>query len=335
MNKDLIYKFFSNKANSQEIEDIIGWVEKSPDNLQFFAQQKAMWDLSGRELEDSILLENGHKAKKSRKKLYRIAYFSSVAILAILLTINIFIKEEVGVNSIINKNVSANSLTVQLHPETIRTLYTEKGVKATIMLPDSSMVWLNSDSKITYPAVFDEKQRNVEISGEAYFEVKHDSLRPMLVKTNKDFSVEVLGTKFLVRSYDNDNSAKTVLYSGAVTMHYAIGKNKTLCERKLKPLESFTYYTQAKQSPKLSSSINNKDIAWKNGELIFEQTPMDEVLKMLERWHGTKFIVKNNKIYNDKLSASFQTESIVQIMEMVKFCIDMDYDINNNVVTIR
>ena len=78
-----------------------------------------------------------------------------------------------------------------------------------ITLPDSSRVWLNSDSRISYPDEFTGNKRVVSLSGEAYFEVTKDSLHPMVVLTNKDFTVEVLGTTFNIRSYENDATAET------------------------------------------------------------------------------------------------------------------------------
>lgn len=327
MDKNIIYKYFMNQASPQEIDKIIEWVEKSDANRDFFAQQKALWDIS-----ENIKKETKPKTsdKQNRNLLIRTIYFSAAAVLIILLTINLFIMAE-GQSSA--KEDYLYSLSA-LPAEKVRSIYTEKGVKAQVILPDSSIVWLNSDSKITYPAVFNKKVRNVELSGEAYFEVTKDSLCPMIVKTNKDFSIEVLGTSFSVKSYDNDNIAKATLFSGSISMHYKDNKSKELRILKLKPEESFVYYQESTTPKQVKYKNNEKEIAWKNGELLFEQTPIEEVIKVLERWHGTKFIIENKEIFNDKLTASFQTESIVQIMEMMKYCIEMNYSINNNTVTI-
>lgn len=313
-----------NQASAAEIEKIIGWVEKSPANLDFFAEQKTLWEIAGqmRPLQQPVVT-------KKRSLFLRIAYFSAAAVVAVLLSINLLLTH--------GKSFRADTdftLAQELSSEKIRTLYTEKGVKAKITLPDNSTVWLNSDSKITYPAKFDSDIRRVELSGEAYFEVTKDSLHPMIVKTNKDFSIEVLGTSFSVKSYDNDNIAKATLFTGSISMHY---KDKSSNEHKilkLKPEESFVYYQEKAIPKQVRYKDNEKEIAWKNGELIFNQTPMNEVVKMLERWHGTKFIIENQEVFEDKLTASFQTESIVQIMEMMKYCIAMDYKVNNNIVTI-
>ncbi|MEF9985756.1 MAG: FecR family protein [Bacteroidales bacterium] len=325
MNKDLLYKYFMNEASSSEMDEIISWIKKSKENLDFFAEQKALWEVSGQmyNVPQSVI---GTKNKKPQ--IFRFAYFSAAAIVTVLLILNLVFN---GNYNVTKKDLSlANKLPVK----EIRTLYTEKGVKAHVVLPDNSVVWLNSDSKITYPAKFDNKIREVELSGEAYFEVTKDSLHPMIVKTNKDFSIEVLGTSFSVKSYDNDNIAKATLFTGSISMHYKDKHSREDKIFKLKPSESFVYYQESATPKQIKYKDNEKEIAWKNGELLFEQTPMEEVIKMLERWHGTKFIIENKSIFNDKLTASFQTESIIQIMEMMKYCIAMDYKIENNVVTI-
>ena len=208
------------------------------------------------------------------------------------------------------------------------------------MLPDSSKVWLNSDSRITYPEYFSGETRNISLSGEAYFEVTKDSIHPMIVKTDRNFSIEVIGTSFNLKCYKNDNNIEATLYSGIIKANYnnvATLKNETLT---LKPNESFIY----NESKAIGTSNNNKPFyypepeklkAWKDGTLIFNETPMLEVIKILERWHGTTFIITDKEIYNYNLSAEFKSESIIQILEIMKLIMPIDYNYSNNVVTLK
>lgn len=323
MNKDLLYKYFRYEASEKEVDRIIEWVEKSPENLDFFAEQKALWDIA-----EKLPVSQPATSTIQKRKILRIAYFSAAAVIILLLSVNIIFiagKKEAGRYDF--------TLAAELPAEKIRTIYTEKGVKAQVTLPDNSKVWLNSDSRLTYPALFGNRTREVELSGEAYFEVTRDSLCPMIVKTNKNLAVEVLGTSFSIKSYDNDTIAKATLFTGSISMHYKDAGSNEDKVLQLKPDESFVYYRTALPE-QVKYKDNTKEIAWTRGELLFDQTPVEEVLKMLERWHGTKFIVENKSIFNDKLTASFQTESIVQIMEMMKYCISLDYKINNNTITI-
>ncbi len=318
MNKDLLYKYFRGQASSSDIDKIVEWVQKSPANNDYFAEQKALWEIS----ECNSL--KYHKIKPNNQSYIKVL-IGCAAVIILLLTVNIFIDN--GIGGVDNQHLTAQS--VDIHQ---RISYTDKGVKAKIILPDGSAVWLNSDTKIVYPEIFTGDARNVSISGEAYFEVVKSDI-PMIVKTNKDLSVEVLGTSFSIKCYDNDNIATTTLYNGLVKMHYKDFKDNLNKIVELKPAESFTYYDKGYIEPR-SISNDKIDIAWKEGKLIFDNTPFDEVFKMLERWHGTKFVINSKNIHTNKLTASFEKESIIQIMEMIKYCVSIDYSIEDNKVTI-
>jgi len=184
------------------------------------------------------------------------------------------------------------------------------------------------------PDRFQGATREVMIAGEALFDVVKDSLKPMVVNTNRDFKIEVLGTKFNVRTYENDYEAQTTLISGSINLIREIKKGERVIIAQLKPTESFVI--RDKNAPVLIKQIDTtKQMAWKQGLLIFESTPMDEVIKKLERWHGTQFIIEDYDILKTRLTANFRSESIVQIMEMIKFCTPIEYTIKENIVTLN
>lgn len=339
MKKHTLIKFYKGEATEQEIDIIIEWVNQSPQNKEYFAQLKAIHTAtrihsaidiaSGNRIYPDIFI--GTQQQKKRENIgKRILYLSSAAaIAALFFALGYFTGPQQTVSGV------ENAVAVVKSEPVMRTLYTEKGVKGFIQLPDSSKVWLNSDSKIIYPEVFTGATRNVQISGEAYFEVKKDSLHPMIVRTNKDFAIEVLGTTFIVKSYENDARAEATLYTGAITMHYRNQKTAQPEQIKLKPNESFSYVAANHIPKQFNYKKPENQKAWKEGELIFDNTPMDEVFKILERWHGTTFIINNENIYKYKLSAEFSSESIVQIMEIVQLIMPLQYVCTNNVVTIN
>lgn len=93
---------------------------------------------------------------------------------------------------------------------------TLKGQMANITLPDGSRVWLNSNTRIEYPQNFADKRRDVEIDGEAYFEVTHDAKKPFVVHTSEKEQIEVLGTRFYVEAYSGTKEFETALIEGSV-----------------------------------------------------------------------------------------------------------------------
>jgi len=154
------------------------------------------------------------------------------------------------------------------------------------------------------------------------------------VNTNKNFRVEVFGTKFNIRSYENDDEAQTTLFSGSITLTRKLENSPREVITQLKPKESFVI--RDNNAPLLIRQADTtKQKAWKEGKLLFESTPISEVIKKLERWHGTEFQVIDNEVLNYKITANFKAESIVQIMEMIQFCSFVDYTLEGNRVILR
>lgn len=330
MNKSTLIKFISNRASETEVDAILKWVKKSDENLKYLTELKKIYtyiDMAQTSSRGDIPDFKGTPKRYFRKS-YLVVSVAAACLIFFLagLLINppFANKKELTAENNISENV------------TIHRLYTEKGVKGFVILPDSTKVWLNSCTELTYPVKFNGSRREISMSGEAYFEVAKDSLHPMIINTANNVSIEVLGTSFNLKSYKEDGRVETTLYTGSVRMHYeADGEKKTVL---MQPDEKIVYelpsneknvetVPQKLQKPQLQS-------AWKEGRLIFDQMPVKEVLKMIERWHGTSFIVKNDKIYNYVLSADFESESLVQIMEIIKIIIPIDYKIENNVVTL-
>ncbi|MBQ3521332.1 MAG: DUF4974 domain-containing protein, partial [Bacteroidales bacterium] len=178
------------------------------------------------------------------------------------------------------------------------------------------------------PHKFTGDTREVYIEGEGYFDVKSDSLKPMIVNTATGYEIKVLGTKFNVYSYKNEPISKTILIEGRIDI---LSSNRVIAQ--LNDGDSFVK-EEIKAIKKIADKNITNDIAWTKDMLVFNSTPMSDVIKKLERWHGTRFIVKDPAIYNINLTAEYQNESIVQILEVIKFSAEIDYSIKDNIVTL-
>ena len=99
----------------------------------------------------------------------------------------------------------------------------------------------------------------------------------------------------------------------------------------MKPLESVNF-TGTNRAVLISNSDTTKKVAWRHGELLFDKTPMPDVIKKLERWHGVDIVVKDSVILKHSFTAKFSTESVVQIMELLEFTTPVDFKIENNKV---
>ncbi len=202
------------------------------------------------------------------------------------------------------------------------------GVKGFVSLPDGSKVWLNSNSEISFPAEFDSTARNVSLKGEAFFDVISDKSRPMFILCKNDVFVKVTGTKFNLTSYDNDSDIKLLLVSGNVNLiDRANGRTFPV-----KPSEQIVVFDSKMEKPyKVLPDIKSKT-AWKDGYLIFDNTPMTEVVKRLERWYGVTVILKNEEISDYSFTATFKSESIFRVLEILYKSSNIKYEVNDNVV---
>ncbi|MBN9385919.1 MAG: FecR domain-containing protein [Chitinophagaceae bacterium] len=164
------------------------------------------------------------------------------------------------------------------------TMSTPKGRQFQLRLSDGTQVWLNAASSISYPTVFKGQVRQVDVKGEAYFEVAQNTNMPFRVNVNNKEVVEVLGTHFNVNAYDNEKSINTTLLEGAVRV-VSGGMNG---DAVLKPGQQARVSTGMVDGTGIKV-ISNADIdrvmAWKNGMFSFEDARLDEVMRQLERWY--------------------------------------------------
>lgn len=194
------------------------------------------------------------------------------------------------------------------------TITTPKGGQYQITLPDGSKVWLNAASSVRFPTAFTGKDRRVELSGEAYFEIEKDKARPFFVELNDRTKVEVLGTGFNVNSYSDDAFTTITLLEGMVQVFN--GKNKVL----LNPGEA----AQSVAGEKISFIKNadiGKAIAWKNGLFNFEDASLKEVMNQVQRWYDIEVVYEKgipDIRFGGELSRNTRLSSLIKALEMSK-----------------
>ncbi len=156
------------------------------------------------------------------------------------------------------------------------TLATPRGGQYQITLPDGTKVWLNAASKLSYPKVFSDKQRLVDLDGEAYFEVARKEHQPFIVKTSSE-QVEVLGTHFNVNSYVGEDISKVALAEGKVNVRLNSNASKILHPGQQTIVQGKRVRVEA---------VNvDEVIAWKNGEFMFNNEPLPSAMRQLARWY--------------------------------------------------
>lgn len=159
--------------------------------------------------------------------------------------------------------------------------------------------------------------------------VTKNAHKPFIVKADKDYSVEVLGTSFNVSAYKDESMIETTLVEGSVKLNVVSGGKRMT--QMLKPNEKAEYQKGAGKI-KVFDVNTEYDTAWKNGEIIFRNHPMDKVLKTLERHYHVVFEVKDNEILKSIITARFKDEQLPQVLEYLKLASGIQYAIHKPTV---
>jgi ferric-dicitrate binding protein FerR (iron transport regulator) len=199
------------------------------------------------------------------------------------------------------------------------TLATPRGGQYKVVLADGSEVWLNASSSLRFPTAFTGNQREVELTGEAYFEVAKNKEKPFRVKVG-DMQVNVLGTHFNINAYADESAVKTSLLEGSVKI--TKGKISGL----LKPGEQGTLKWNDDKL-EIKDADMNEVMAWKNGLFQFEGADITTIMKQISRWYDVE-IVYSGKVpvrrFEGKISRDAQLSDVLKILELsdVKFTME-------------
>ena len=214
------------------------------------------------------------------------------------------------------------------------TLTVPYGKRFDIVLSDGTQVILNSGTSLKYPVQFlNGDNRQVFLNGEAFFTVAKDLASPFIVNTN-ELNVRVLGTKFNLSSYPEDQFINTTLVEGSVLVY---NSNGTFDSSKAAPLEPGYKAEWNKFNQQIM--IEAADIAmhtdWLNGKIILRHVPFKNIVKKLERHYNVEITNNNLKLDEELFTASFDIETIDQVFRTFNETYEMDYKINNRQIVIN
>lgn len=204
---------------------------------------------------------------------------------------------------------------------------TPPGQRAMLKLHDGTTVWLNASSSLRYPNVFTGNTRNVELDGEAFFDVTSDEKMPFVVSTEK-LDIKVLGTKFNVFAYKGKNEFNSFLEEGLIKIYNAANEDKALL---LNPNE----IAELKGNTLLKRPMNGKNLLlWKEGIYAFDDIPFNEIIEKLQLYYDITIEIDNELLANYRFSGKFrQRDGIVSALrtfqKAYKFSFHKDDELNH------
>jgi len=207
------------------------------------------------------------------------------------------------------------------------TINIPRGGEYNLVLADGTRVYLNAMSSFKYPVTFSGNSREVELTGEAYFEVRKDAGRPFIIKTSA-ISIEVLGTSFNLNAYENTEKIVTTLVEGRVK----INSNNSNDSRLLAPEEQATFYTKNGQTEIKKVDVNLYT-AWKDGNLIFYDSRLEDIMTTLTRWYSAEVLFREESVRNLRFSGNLnRSGDINQILDIIRSTGKINVEIKNNTI---
>lgn len=209
---------------------------------------------------------------------------------------------------------------------TTNTLVVPKGGEFAIVLADGTKIWLNADTRLKYPTFFTGNKREVELEGEAYFEVQHDNKMPFIVKTSQS-AIRVYGTTFNVKAYPDDSFQKTTLEEGSIGL---LVSNK---EFKLVPNEQAILNTDNKVN---IIKINaRQQSVWRHGRFLFDNENLEDIMAQLARWYDVNIFFIGPKVRDLHFSGEIDRyENIEKVLHMIGLTTNISFSIKEKTITI-
>ena len=194
--------------------------------------------------------------------------------------------------------------------------------RAQFSLPDGTTGWLNSNSSVKYNGNFN-THRQITLNGEAFFDVFKDKKRPFVVNTN-EVNVTVLGTRFNIASYENENNVEIVLEEGKLVFN-----NKEMKSSYTMNPNDLVVYNKTQKDFSTEVVQPNKYLSWTEGKLIFRNDPLDVIARRLERWYNINVEVNGGVDKDLRLRATFIDESLEEVLDLLKRSLPIVYRIED------
>ncbi len=314
MDHELINKYLNGEASEAEVITIFQWMDESAENREEFIKYKKIWALTalgeGNESE-KWSSEFEPRFRKQKSIHFYLQYAKYAAILLVVFGTGMAV-QYFGVSKGKEELVYQNNTTIAV----------PLGQMTNLELPDGSRVMLNSGSSITYSGNYSEGNRNVTLSGEAYFDVAKDQKHPFTVSTSS-LNFKVFGTSFNLEAYPGNQIVSATLVEGSLGV-----MDKTDRELyRLKPNENAKFDTLTSKIY-VSKGETAMYTSWKDGLITFRNEKLKDIAKKIERWYNVEIVIKNPKVGEEAYFGTImKNKPVDQILEVLGLTSSLKYKI--------
>lgn len=341
MNIELLKKYLSNCYTEEELNSVLAWFEESAGTSVGKSLLFKVWDElpdehSNTKINFDLMLGRIHREinlnrtkrllQKADQNLIKYKrrehYLEIITRVAAILMLPVFgfgLYMSIRYQSVKHTQVIVN----QAYNEVLSSV----DAITKVTLPDGSNVWLNHNSSLKYPAMFLGDTRSVELKGEGYFEVIHNSEIPFIVNAG-EIQVKALGTAFNIMAYPNEDRIETSLINGRVELERTETNGKSIPLLTMKPTDLSIFQKGNSEISTISIS-DDRYFSWKDGKLVFSKEPMGEVVNKLSRWFNVDIQIKDPELLELTYTATFVDETLPQVMELIAMVSPVSYSISN------
>ena len=317
IDEHLLLSYLKGEATKAELQQVEAWLALDEGNAALLDKWKQAWQHAGA-MTDFVAIDidkNWSQVQskiqpKKAKQVFLLPKIWRVAAAILLIATVAFLGREF-------LNSSAGEM---------QTLMAASLNGEAAVLPDGSQVWLKEGSSITFPEEFSSDQREVTLKGEGFFEVAHNPAQPFIVKA-KQTETRVLGTSFNLNASQEGERIELVLMSGKVRFST---QDEVVV---LAPGDQVVIDEGGKLSKKENS--NGNFLAWKTGTLVFENTPMKQVMEDIANAYGVTYEFENTAFMNCPLTTRFENESIENVLQAIEALFDIEIEENNGAYIIK
>lgn len=305
--KSIIKKYLSGKSSEEEQKDLLQWIRRE-ENLNEFQRIKQEWTTEVRKetmpsefAQDWKAIQGKMMAQlqqEVQQKQRTLNFFRYAAIFMVLIAVPSLLY-------IFSQNQPAA-------PLVYTTVAADYGQISKAILPDSSVVWVNSGSSIKYNNQFSASNRDIELEGEAFFKVTRNADLPLIV-TNSDLKVKVLGTEFSVSAYPEEPNIHVILEKGKVELTSA---SNTRFRQEMKPGEMATF-SKIKKELALTAVNTSLYTSWKDGLINIYNLPLSELVIKLEKRFNQKFLV-DEQIKDVPYTFTIKNEDLSSVLSLME-----------------
>ena len=333
VNWNLLAAYIAGELEGPKVKEIESWINKNKDNLRLYQELKHLYDFPEKsgapgsfDKDDSFSkltgrIRPGFEADmvgESARASKSVGFPGSHLLLRVAAVVILGLIGYAALDMLREEIQDESALVVKETP---------RGQKSKIQLPDGTIAWLNAESKLQYPEIFDDSVRKIYLEGEAFFDVKHDKSRPFVIDMNGG-RIKVLGTSFNVRVYPGEQGIETTVLTGKVAF-----QSEDDASSYILPGEQVIYHKLDKVLIKQPIDTG-KIVAWTRGELIFRDESLKDVARELERWFDIKMNVRNKKLLKCRITANFNNKSLEEILKNITEILPIDYELKDNQVAL-